>query len=187
MGQVLPGNAAHHSSMSTSPSRSWFITCSLLPVHTLPISDLSLLLPGSSHGPRVAAQHSLGGSAGNRGRVLLLPKGLPSASTVAKPWQWQAPWLPFLPQQGHWGSQEPALIHTRDLCQSCGKAKVRDMLSLASLNNQRICARPAWLLPRLPAALPQGLGPRKHLGPLPWALRRSQLTLRAPVPTRSQD
>lgn len=170
--QPLPGGAGYH--------------LSLLPVHTLPVSDLSVLPSGSSHGPSTAAQHSLRGSAGSRGRVLLLLKGLLSGSMVAKPWQWQAPCLPFLPQQVHWGSQEPALTHTWDLCQSCDKAKVRDVLSLASLNHQRIYARAAWLLPTLPASLAEGAGPGERPGPLPWALHSSQLTLRAPVPTQSQ-
>lgn len=162
MGQVLSGTAAHHSSKSTSAlsSRSWFVTCSLLPIHTLPLSDLSLLLPGSSQVPAQPSAWSR--SAGSRGCVPRLPKGSsvnhPGGSRMAKPWQWKAPWLHALPAPAR-GSQEPALTHTWDCCQTCDKAKVRDVLSLASLNHQRVYARPAWFLPRLSAALPQGLGP----------------------------
>lgn len=90
MGKVLSGTAAHHSSISTSApaSRSWFITCSLLLIHTLP---LPLVPPLISPPPREqpwpqrgcpAQPSALNGSAGNRGCVHALPKGLLSESPM---------------------------------------------------------------------------------------------------------
>lgn len=84
MGKILSGTAAHHSSIATSAPalRSWFIICSLHLIHTLPLPLVPpLISPPSREQPWPqrgcpAQPSALNESAGNRGCVHGLPKGL---------------------------------------------------------------------------------------------------------------